>query len=267
MKTVILIPARYASTRYPGKPLVDLRGPDGVAKSLIRRTWDCAMAVPGVAAVHVLTDDDRIQAAAQAFGASVIMTSSACRNGTERCAEAAAGLEADLFVNLQGDAPLTPPGFVTAMVQAMAAGDAPVATPVIRCDAGTLALFRADRAAGRVGGTTAVFDQTGRALYFSKEVIPFAAPDTLPVPVFHHVGLYAYRPQALRAYMGWAPGRLEELEGLEQLRFLENGTDILCAEVSPGDRMFWELNNPVDVARVESALAARRSSEATPSRP
>jgi len=258
VRTVILIPARYASSRYPGKPLVTLRGPDGVAKSLIRRTWDAAMAVPDVAEVHVLTDDDRIRDAARAFGASVIMTSPDCANGTERCAEAAAqGLQADLYINLQGDAPLTPPGFVTAMMQAMADTDAFVATPVIRCDAETVAMFRADRAAGRVGGTTAVFARDGRALYFSKEVIPFAAPDTNPVPVFHHVGLYAYRPAALLAYPGWPPGPLETLEGLEQLRFLENGIAIACVQVSPGDRMFWELNNPVDVARVEAALTAR----------
>lgn len=260
MRTVILIPARYASTRYPGKPLVELRGPDGVAKSLIRRTWDAAMAVSEVAEVHVLTDDDRIRDAARAFGASVIMTSTTCANGTERCAEAvAAGLQADLFINLQGDAPLTPPGFVTAMMRAMAASDAPVATPVIRCDTETLTMFRADRAAGRVGGTTAVFGQGGRALYFSKEVIPFAAPGTDPVPVFHHVGLYAYRRAALLAYPALPPGPLETLEGLEQLRFLENGIAIQCVEVAPGDRMFWELNNPVDVARVEAALASREA--------
>ena len=255
---MILIPARYASSRYPGKPLVNLRGPDGVAKSLIRRTWDCAMAVPDVAEVHVLTDDDRIRDASLAFGASVIMTSSGCANGTERCAEAAAqGITADLYINLQGDAPLTPPGFVTAMMQAMANTDAPVATPVIRCDTETVAMFRTDRAAGRVGGTTAVFDRGGRALYFSKQVIPFAAPDADPVPVFHHVGLYAYRPAALLAYPSLPTGPLETLEGLEQLRFLENGIAIACVEVTPGDRMFWELNNPVDVARVEAALAAR----------
>jgi 3-deoxy-manno-octulosonate cytidylyltransferase (CMP-KDO synthetase) len=259
MRVAVLIPARYASTRYPGKPLVALRGPDGVAKSLLRRTWEAGMAVPGVAGVHVLTDDDRIADHARAFGAQVVMTPDSCANGTDRCAAAVAqgDVAADLFVNLQGDAPLTPPGFVTALIAAMARGATQVATPVIRCDAATLAMFRADRAAGRVGGTTAVFAQDGRALYFSKEVIPFAAPGADPVPVFHHVGLYAYRPAALAAYPALPPGPLERLEGLEQLRFLENGIDIACVEVAPGDRMFWEINNPVDVARVEAALAAR----------
>lgn len=259
MKTEILIPARYASSRYPGKPLVALRGRDGVAKPLIRWTWEAAMAVAGVAAVRVLTDDDRIADTARGFGADVVMTSDTCANGTERCADAVAraGLTADLYVNLQGDAPLSPPGFVTALIDAMAAGTAPMATPVIRCDAATLAMLRADRAAGRVGGTTAVFGADRRALYFSKEVIPFAAPGTEPVPVFHHVGIYAYRPEVLRAYPGWAPGPLETLEGLEQLRFLERGVSVQCVEVAPGDRMFWELNNPVDVPVVEAALARR----------
>lgn len=260
MKITVLIPARYASARYPGKPLVMLRGADGVAKSLVQRTWEAGMAVPGVASLHVLTDDDRIAGHARGFGADVVMTPDTCANGTERCAAAVAqgDVAGDLFINLQGDAPLTPPSFVSALIGAMTAGAMPpMATPVIRCDAETLAMLRADRAAGRVGGTTAVFDARHRALYFSKEVIPFAAPGTDPVPVFHHVGLYAYRPDALRAYPSWAPGPLERLEGLEQLRFLENGIGITCVEVTPGDRMFWEINNPVDVPRVEAALAAR----------
>jgi len=262
MKTVIILPARYASSRYPGKPLVELRGPDG-AKSLIRRSWEAAMAVPGVAAVHVATDDDRIREAALAFGASVIMTSETCRNGTERVAEAVANamIGADLIVNLQGDAPLTPPWFVSDLMAGMAADrGAEIGTPVIRCDADILANFRADRAAGRVGGTTAVFDANRRALYFSKEVIPYTAGPTDPVPVFHHVGLYAYRPAALAAYPGWPTGPLETHEGLEQLRFLENGRPILCVEVTAPGRVFWELNNPVDVPRIEAALAAQATS-------
>lgn len=265
MKAVIVIPARYASTRYPGKPLVPLQGPDGT-KSLIRRSWEAAMAVPGVAAVHVATDDDRIRDAALDFGASVILTSETCRNGTERVAEAVAGagIEADLIVNLQGDAPLTPPWFVSDLIAAMAADQgAGIATPVLRCDAPTLANLRADRAAGRVGGTTAVFDARRRALYFSKEVIPFAEAPGPPLPVFHHVGLYAYRPDALAAYPGWPVGPLERHEGLEQLRFLENGHPILCVEVRAPGRVFWELNHPLDVARIEAALAGQVTSSSS----
>lgn len=260
MKTVILIPARYASARYPGKPLVLLRGPDGVRKSLLHRTWDAARQVADIAEIHVATDDARIRDAAEAFGATVIMTSDDCENGTMRCADALAraGIDADLVVNLQGDAPLTPPWFVEALMDAMAAEPgALMATPVIRCDAETHANLLTDRRAGRVGGTTAIFDSAMRALYFSKEVIPYTAGDVAPpIPVFHHVGVYAYRPAALAAYQGWHMGALERHEGLEQLRFLENGAPVRCVEVDPRGRVFWELNNPVDVARIEAALAS-----------
>lgn len=257
----IIIPARFGSSRFPGKPLVELAGAGGERRTLIRRCWDAACAVRGVDRVVIATDDARIRDHAAAFGAETVMTGDDRRNGTERCAEAAAslGLDAGLVVNLQGDAPLTPPDFVEALIAAMAANpEDAVATPVLRCDAMILARFREDRAAGRVGGTTAVFDRAGRALYFSKEVVPYsdAVAGSAAPPVFHHVGLYAYRPAALSAYLDWFPGRLEEIEGLEQLRFLENGTPVRCVEVEGRGRPFWEVNNPVDVPRVEAGLAA-----------
>jgi 3-deoxy-manno-octulosonate cytidylyltransferase (CMP-KDO synthetase) len=210
--------------------------------------------------VVVATDDPRIRDAAVAFGAEVAMTSSLCRNGTERCAEALGtlGRDWDVVVNLQGDAPLTPPWFVEALIAAMAADPGlPMATPVLRCDARALAGFLDDRREGRVGATTAVFGAGGRALYFSKEVIPFTGRALAPgeeVPVFHHVGVYAYRPAALAAYARWPVGPLERWEGLEQLRFLENGMPVACVEVEARGAQFWELNNPVDVARIESIL-------------
>ncbi|ESQ93029.1 3-deoxy-manno-octulosonate cytidylyltransferase [Asticcacaulis sp. AC460] len=260
MKTVVIIPARYASSRYPGKPLVMLKGRDGVAKSLIQRSWEAAKAVRGVDAVFVATDDDRIKDAAEAFGAEVIMTSELCANGTERVADALPGLPHayDLYVNLQGDAPLTPAWFVEDLIAEMKKHpEVRMATPVLRCDAVTHANFVEDRLHGRVGGTTAVFDSSMNALYFSKEVIPytgktFAEGDL--IPVFHHVGVYAYRAEALEAYVGWSTGPLEKHEGLEQLRFLENGVPIRCVEVDGRGRVFWELNNPVDVERIESVL-------------
>jgi 3-deoxy-manno-octulosonate cytidylyltransferase (CMP-KDO synthetase) len=261
MTTLIAIPARYASSRYPGKPLVTLNGPDG-EKTLIRRSWEAAMAVKGVDRVVVATDDDRIASHATDFGAEVVMTSSACQNGTERCAEVAAALPGhDIVVNLQGDAPLTPPWFVEDLIAGLKADpEAEIATPVLRCDGRGLAGLLADRKAGRVGGTTAVFDARKHGLYFSKEVIPFTstiyAPDA-PTPVFHHVGVYAYRPDALRRYATWNQGALERLEGLEQLRFLENGHPVLCVQVQARGRQFWELNNPSDVAIIEQMLSAQ----------
>ena len=258
MKTILMIPARYASTRYPGKPLAELRQKDGTVKSLIQMTWEAALQVGGINAVHVVTDDDRIRNAAEGFGASVLMTSPEATNGTERCAEALAQVDADLIVNLQGDAPLTPPWFVEALIDRMKDDiTAQVATPILRCDRLTYDMFVEDRKAGRVGGTTAVFDTNLHGMYFSKEVIPYIAPGEIPdpVPVFHHVGVYAYRPDALRAYMSWPEGPLEAREGLEQLRFLENGATVACVEVDARGRLFWELNNPEDVARIESVLA------------
>ena len=262
MKTVIIIPARYASTRYPGKPLVKLTLPDGVSKSLIQLSWEAACRVTGVDAVYVATDDARIRDAAHAFGADVIMTSDTCRNGTERCAEALENVEldADLIVNLQGDAPLTPHWFVEDLIDAMKQdGVAQMATPVLRLDHLTYGHFTADRREGRVGGTTAIFDKNNHALYFSKEVVPFMDinkwPADVELPVFHHVGVYAYRPAALTAYMSWPEGTLERLEGLEQLRFLENGKTVKCVEVEGRGRVFWELNNPEDVDRIEGVIA------------
>ncbi|MGR3485293.1 MAG: 3-deoxy-manno-octulosonate cytidylyltransferase [Paracoccaceae bacterium] len=260
MSVAVVIPARHASTRYPGKPLVALRGATGMAKTLIERSWEAARAVPGVERVVVATDDARIRAAAEGFGAQVVMTPAACRNGTERCAATLDALgEVEIVVNLQGDAPLTPPWFVTALIEALRAQPSMgMATPVLRCDGAALAALRADRAAGRVGGTTAVMGEGARAVYFSKEVVPFApgpyAADD-PTPVFHHVGCYAYTPAALRAYADWPATELEGLEGLEQLRFLAHGAPVLCVPVEARGRGFWELNNPSDVARIEGMMA------------
>lgn len=256
MKNVIFIPARYASSRYPGKPLVELTGATGEKKSLIQRAWDAAQQVQGADAVFVLTDDDRIAEAARGFGAEVLMTSSNARNGTERCAEGVAQLpEApEVVVNLQGDAPLTPPWFVEALIAAMADPAVEMATPVLKCDHDTLSNFVSDRHAGRVGGTTAVMRRDGTAIYFSKEVLPYVGNLDTPPEVWHHVGVYAYRPDALRNYMSWDEGPIERAEGLEQLRFLENGAPVTCVPVEARGRVFWELNNPVDVARIEGVL-------------
>jgi len=260
MSVLIVIPARYASSRYPGKPLVELRGASGEAKSLIRRSWDAACDVAGVDKVVVATDDVRIAQAAEAFGADVVMTSTTCQNGTERCAETLTSLgeNYEIVVNLQGDAPLTPAWFIEDLVQGLRDNPrADVATPVLRTEGRALNGLLQDRREGRVGGTTAVFGADHNALYFSKEVIPFTGKtyaDDDETPVFHHVGVYAYRPSALAAYPGWASGPLEQLEALEQLRFLERGIPMLCVEVAAKGRQFWELNNPEDVPKIEAML-------------
>lgn len=261
MSVLIVIPARYASTRYPGKPLVALTGATGEKLSLIERSWRAAVEVQGVDRVVVATDDDRIRDAAAGFGAEVVMTATTCVNGTERCAEAHAALGGgyDIVVNLQGDAPLTPHWFVEGLVEGLkGAPDAEIATPVLRCDGEALNGLLGDRKEGRVGGTTAVFARDNHAMYFSKEVVPFTSKTyvaTEATPVFHHVGVYAYRPAALAQYPSWSTGPLEQLEGLEQLRFMENGRAVLCVEVEARGRQFWELNNPEDVPRIEQMMA------------
>jgi 3-deoxy-manno-octulosonate cytidylyltransferase (CMP-KDO synthetase) len=263
--TCIIIPARYASTRYPAKPLAVLKGANGTPRSLLERSVRAGQRAVetsgGTIALYVATDDARIAEEAARIGVDVIMTDDTCRNGTERVAQAVqrAGITAEIVVNLQGDTPLMPPHFVTALIAAMRAdASMRMATPVLRCDAEAVQNFIADRAAGRVGATTVVSNRLGQALYFSKEVIPFTNSRGVVdgvVPVYHHVGLYAYRPDALAAYMGWDMGVLERLEGLEQLRFLENGHPVATVEVSAPGAMFWELNNPSDVPLIESYLA------------
>jgi 3-deoxy-manno-octulosonate cytidylyltransferase (CMP-KDO synthetase) len=261
MRTVIIIPARFSSVRYPGKPLVKLSVGNGAQKSLIQLSWEAASRVKNVDEVFVATDDKRIRFEAESFGARVIMTSKKCKNGTERCAEALKTLNfvGDIVVNFQGDAPLTPEWFVEDLIRTFERyPNTQMATPVLRLDEGSLKEFRLDRRSGRVGGTTVVFDKNLNALYFSKELIPFFDEKKVKQreesPVFHHVGVYAYRTETLLNYSSWKESNLEVLEGLEQLRFLENACAIKCVIVDSRGRTFWELNNPEDVLRIEKVI-------------
>jgi 3-deoxy-manno-octulosonate cytidylyltransferase (CMP-KDO synthetase) len=259
VNTVILIPARYASTRYPGKPLVGLKGASGISKPLIHRTVEAARRVRGVDGVYVVTDDERIADACGAAKVGVLMTSPDCRNGTDRCAEALSQLhDPDLVINFQGDALLTPAHFVDALIERMRRTDVDVATPAMTLRSSQVRALQAEEAAGRVGGTTVVRDSEGRALYFSKRLIPHLPERALAgemSPVRLHVGVYAYRPSALDAYLAIPPAELEELEGLEQLRFLAAGIPIAVVDVEPPGFALRELNNPEDVGPIEEALA------------
>ena len=259
VNSVILIPARYQSSRYPGKPLVPLRGATGVAKPLIQRSVEAARRVAGVSGVFVVTDDERIADACREVQVGVLMTSTECRNGTERCAEAVAQLhDADLIINFQGDALLTPSAYVEALIERMKQGDAQVATPAIRLRSSEVRKLQSEEAAGRVGGTTMVIDNQSGALYFSKRLIPHLPPGALDrelSPVRLHIGVYAYRPAALASYVATEPSELEQLEGLEQLRFLALGIPVSVVEVEPPPFALRELNNPEDVAPIEEALA------------
>jgi 3-deoxy-manno-octulosonate cytidylyltransferase (CMP-KDO synthetase) len=263
-QVIIIIPARFASTRFPGKPLHPLAGPSGEAKPLIRWTWETARAVPGVDAVYVATDSDEIARVATGFGAEVVMTSPDCRNGTERCADALRRLggRPRLVVNVQGDAPLTPGYAVAALIEAAGSGGssgdrAAVHTPALRCSLEQFERLEADARRGIVGATTVACTASGRALYFSKQMIPYQPLDRRQhrVGTLLHMGIYAYTPAALDAYVDHPETKLERLEGLEQLRFLEFGAHVQVVPVDPPAWDIWELNNPADVAIVERGLA------------
>ncbi len=218
--------------------------------------------VPDSGPIVVATDDRRIVAEVERFGGTAVMTPSDCANGTERCAAALEELTwtPNLIVNFQGDAPLTPPAIVTAVIDRMQSEPSlGVATPAIPARGETYRHLMADRAAGRVGGTTVVFNRHHHALYFSKTVIPYvpAENDGVAVPVHLHLGLYAYRPAALAAYLTSPPSALELLEGLEQLRFLDMGVAVGTIVCEPPDGSVVELNNPTDVAAVEQELQRR----------
>jgi len=262
-RVAIIIPSRYASTRYPAKSLAMLRGADGTTKSLIEWTIDAARAVPGGNAIYVATDHPLIAEAVMAAGAAVLMTPESCANGTERCAAALDALAAlpDIVINFQGDALLTPPFVIEALIAALAADPAiAVATPVIRASPAVQHRLIGDQRAGRVGGTTVTFGHGHDALYFSKSVIPHLPPARIgdpALPLFFHIGVYGYRIAALRSYADLPVGPLELLEGLEQLRFLEAGKPVRIVEVRDPGHDLWELNNPEDIPFIEAILAER----------
>ncbi|MGE3770838.1 MAG: 3-deoxy-manno-octulosonate cytidylyltransferase [Bdellovibrionales bacterium] len=251
MKAVVVIPARYQSSRFPGKPLVSLNG-----KTLIQRVVESAAKVQGVAGVYVATDDDRIKSHVESFGGNVLMTPESCQNGTERVAAAAGMLpnDIDVFINWQGDSPLTPPSYPQSLMQRLQeTRGAELVTPVVKCDEAIFMNLKADRDAKRVGGTMAVISCSQRALYFSKEMVPYSDKVGAADAAFYfHVGMYGYRRDVLLAYPSWPVGPLEKIEGLEQLRFLENDRYVDTAIVE--GRGHWEVNNPEDVPLVERLL-------------
>ncbi len=260
---VIVVPARFASTRFPGKALAPITGADGMAKPLIRHSWDAASAAAATAArgarVIVATDDTRIGDMIGSFGGEWVMTDASLRNGTERCHAAlvALGLTPQLAINFQGDAPLIPPEFVGALIDDWRRAPCPMLTPYMRCDDAHAARLIADARHGIVGGTSVVTNADGHALYFSKSPLPSRPTPAAPIKL--HVGLYAYTPDALADYVTASPSALEEAEALEQLRFLDIGVPVRMVEVAMPQAGLWEVNNPADVAIVETAMRERRA--------
>ncbi len=261
-KTAIIIPARYGSTRFPGKPLAQLAG-----RSVLSHVLDLSrLAAHGTdTSVHVTTDDDRIEAEALRLGASVLRTSADCKTGTDRVRQAAALLDQkpDFVLNMQGDAPLTPPDFLSAIIKAAETTDADIVTPVVQLSWNDLDTLRESKRATPFSGTTATMTESGKALWFSKNIIPsIRKEDELRKasnlsPVFRHIGLYGYRLSSLERYAALPMGVYEELEGLEQLRALENGMAIQCVTVDyKGRPSMTGIDSPEDLTRAEKLLGA-----------
>lgn len=260
-RVAIVVPARFGSTRFPGKPLAPLRGAGGAVKSVLERTWEVASGVGGISEIWIATDDHRVAEEALRIGARVAMTARSCRNGTERCWDAvrSAGIDADVIVNLQGEAPLIPPLAIDALLDTMLSDPTiGVAAPMVRCSPLMAARLLADARAGTVDGTTVVCDRACNALYFSRQILPFM-PDRLRDPIVHvPLSVFAYRRAALACYASEAPSALELAEGLEQLRFLHVGITIRMIEVCDPPGGLRAVSHPADIASVEAALAERR---------
>ena len=257
MKTLIVIPARHASTRFPGKPLALIAG-----EPMLARTAAVARAVGDYV---VATDDARIEAFCEERGLPCVMTDPALPSGSDR-ARAAASLfapDADIVVNLQGDAPFTPPSYIQACLDALDAdAGADIATPVVRLSWEALDALREAKTTTPFSGTTAIVGAGGRAHWFSKRILPAIRKEaalrerTPRSPVLQHVGLYAFRRNALERFTALPESAYEAIEGLEQLRALEAGMSIACARVEPHPMSQAGIDTPEDLARAEARLAA-----------
>ncbi len=239
-RALVVIPARYASSRLPGKPLAPIAG-----RPMVEHVYRRALAASWPCDVLVATDDERIRAALEP-NARVVMTDAALVSGSDRAAAVARSTAHPIVVNVQGDLPLLDPGWIDLLIARLhddpALGMATCAVPI-----GSLEEWRSPAA------VKVVCNRSGQALYFSRAAIPVDrdAPDGFD-GALHHIGIYAYRREALLAFAGLPPGRLECAEKLEQLRALENGIGIGVVVVDGPPPM--EVDTPEDLARVRAAV-------------
>jgi 3-deoxy-manno-octulosonate cytidylyltransferase (CMP-KDO synthetase) len=241
MSAVGIIPARYAASRFPGKPLAKIAG-----VSMIERVWRGACEAKTLRQVFVATDDARIASCCRSFGAPVVMTSPTHTSGSDRIAEAASTLSDDIIVNIQGDEPLLKGFVIDAAVEALLENEEDLIATLVHRNRGPDAL--------NPSRVKVVVDRHGHALYFSRSPIPYAAPNTSNTTFLQHIGIYAFRRDFLLQYaaLPQTPGELRE--SLEQLRVLEHGIAIRVAEIEGWNSV--AVDHPEDVATVEALLAS-----------
>jgi 3-deoxy-manno-octulosonate cytidylyltransferase (CMP-KDO synthetase) len=244
MQLIALIPARYGSTRFPGKPLADICG-----KPLIQRVYEQARRVPELDGLYVATDDERIRSCVEDFGGRAVMTRADHPSGSDRLAEAAHLLELapeDIVLNIQGDQPLFPVDLIGQLAAPFRQDPAAVmVTPARKIADLELAL--------NPNVVKVVFDRRCRALYFSRSILPFWREAGRPY-FYRHIGIYAYRVGFLQEFVHLPPGRWEEAEKLEQLRALEHGFPIHIVETE-GDTL--EVDTPEDLRRAAAYFSGR----------
>lgn len=240
-RVLAVVPARYASTRFPGKVLARLGG-----RPLFLHTVDVARAAHAIDSVLVATEHAGVADAAREAGVEVVLTRADHPSGSDRIGEAIAGRRAEIVVNLQADEPLLPPSALDALVGALDADPA--------ADVATLACAASPDEVEDSNAVKVVCSMAGRALYFSRAAIPAVHPSREPsVPTLRHLGVYAFRRSAFDAFIAAAPSALERQEGLEQLRLLEMGRAITVAVV---ERVPPGVDTPEDLLRCERILAS-----------
>lgn len=261
-QTLIVIPARYGSSRLPGKPLIMIAG-----KTMLQRVCEtaqqAAQQIPGVG-VLVATDDNRILEHANKIGVPAILTPTDCNTGTDRILAAIAQLKVkpNAVINLQGDTPLTPVSIIKdLLVELQNAEQNTVVTPVVQLAWTELDILRDAKQITPFSGTTAIVDKNGHALWFSKQIIPAIRTESalrhvnVLSPVYQHLGLYGYTTEMLEIFAKLPVGHYEQLEGLEQLRLLENGYKIKAVRVTLPDLRAWRgVDTAEDIAFIESLL-------------
>ncbi len=247
MKIIGIIPARYASTRYPGKPLIDIAG-----KSMIQRVYEQAKKAKGLTEVIIATDDQRIAVHVKSFGAEVVLTQEGHPSGTDRCYEALLnyGKTFDYVINIQGDEPFIDPAQIDELA-AVCDGSSELATQMIPVDSYEILFDK--------GEVKIVMNTQQEALYFSRMVIPFIkGVDEKEWHKHHayyrHVGMYAYRADVLKALTALSPSSLENAESLEQLRWLENGYKIKLVRTNFDSHC---IDTPEDVAKVTQLMGGK----------